>query len=57
MLLDDLSTEHSVLATHIKRWADHNAFPIEIKNGAGKARPKRIVITSNFDIRSIFTTP
>lgn len=54
VLLDDMGTEHQCLASHIKRWADHYPFPIEIKNGASVARPKRIIVTSNYHPKSIF---
>lgn len=57
VLLDDLAPEHACLASHLKRWADYNPFPTEVKQGAGRARPKRIVVTSNFSIKDIFPDP
>jgi len=52
-----MSQDHACLSTYLKRWADYNPFPIEVKQGAGKARPQRIIVTSNFHLRDIFPDP
>lgn len=54
ILLDDFDTSHRALGHHLKRWADRYAFTGEIKGGTIMIRPERVVVTSNYSIRSIF---
>ncbi len=54
ILLDDFGQEHSVLGHHLKRWADHYPFKIEIKGTVTQARPARIVVTSNYHPNQIW---
>lgn len=53
-LLDDFGLEHKVLAHHLKRWADSYAFTAETKGSAASYRPRRLVVTSNYDVDQIF---
>lgn len=54
MLLDDFGLEHACLAHYLKRWADHYPFKIEGKGIVTEARPKRIIITSNYPPTSLW---
>lgn len=54
MLLDDFGLEHHVLGHHLKRWADHYPFKVEIKGLTSNARPVRIVVTSNYHPKDIW---
>lgn len=54
VVLDDFGKEHSVLGSHLKRWADHYPFTAEVKGGAVNLRPRRIVVTSNYHPREIW---
>lgn len=54
VILDDFGTEHKVLASHLKRWADHYPFTAEAKGSAMNIRPTRIVVTSNYHPSVIF---
>lgn len=54
VLLDDFGPDHACLASYLKRWADHPPFPIDIKNSVSRARPKRIIVTSNWHPKNIF---
>ena len=55
VIIDEWSPSHSVLADHLKRWADHHAFSAEIKGGTITIRPKRIIITSNYSMEECFS--
>jgi len=39
---------------HLKKWADHYKFPAAVKGGQILIRPKRIIITSNYDMESVY---
>lgn len=54
VIIDEWSPEHSVLASYLKRWADHHPFAAEHKGGSMCIRPRRIVVTSNYSPEECF---
>ncbi len=51
VLIDDLGPEQArYLGYHLKIWSDRFPFLCQVKGSAYKARPKRIVVTSNYTI-------
>jgi hypothetical protein len=54
VLIEDLDKSHAVLGHHLKLWADNYPFRGEVKNSTMMARPKHIVVTSNYHPKDIF---
>lgn len=55
VILDDFAPEHAVYLTgFLKRWTDRYVFSGEVKNGTVRARPKRVIITSNYSMDECF---
>lgn len=53
---DPKTMEH--MASRMKQWADRYPFPGEIKGGRLEGiRPKKVIVTSNYDIRECFPNP
>lgn len=52
-----MDTSHSYQGYNLKIWADRYAFPVEVKNGADWIRPEKIIVTSNYSIKSVFPDP
>lgn len=56
VLIDDLGKECSAwIASYLKRWGDHYPFPIDVKYASNNIRPQRIVITSNYHPKELFS--
>lgn len=55
VLIEDVAPEHAGILNHfLKIWGDHYAFNAETKGGMLKIRPKRIIITSQYNIFQVF---
>lgn len=57
VLLDDWDPRNEILTQKLKIWADRYPFRAECKGGSMMARPKRVIITSNYSIEACFTHP
>lgn len=55
ILLDDLDKGASVwIGNFLKRWTDHYPVRVEVKGGSKVVRPKRVIVTSNYSIQTLF---
>jgi hypothetical protein len=56
VILEDVEpSQEKWIGYYLKIWSDHYPFIAERKGGSRSIRPKRIVITSNYSIKEIFT--
>lgn len=54
VIIEDLDKFNVALGGDLKRWCDHYSFPAEVKGGGMNIRPKKIIITSQYDINEIW---
>lgn len=54
VIIDDFDKVHHVLGHHLKIWGDRYGFMPEVKCGMTRARPKNVVVTSNYHPRDIW---
>lgn len=56
VLIEELAPNR-IDGSHLKCWADHYKFSVEVKGAQAVIRPKRIIVTSNFSIRECYPLP
>jgi hypothetical protein len=54
VIMEDLDMRHEHLGWFMKRWPDAYSFQAQSKNGYSKIRPKKIIVTSNYQIKDIW---
>jgi len=57
VLIEDMDLSHVYQGFYLKIWADKYSFPVEVKQSGDLIRPKVIIVTSNYSIRTIFPDP
>ena len=57
VLLDDWDPRQEILTQKLKVWADRYPFRAECKGSSMMARPKKIIVTSNYSIDECFQNP
>lgn len=55
VILEDFDPDHSCLGHHLKLWCDKWDFIAERKGSSLRIRPKRFIITSQYEIHECFT--
>lgn len=55
VLVEDVDTSHALLGYGLKIWADKYPFSVEVKGSSMCIRPKRIIVTSNYHPKQIWT--
>lgn len=58
VIIEDLDPSHAEhMRYHLKLWCDHGPFRAETKGGSIMARPRRIIITSQYSLAQCFADP
>lgn len=54
VIIEDFDKYHVKMGYYLKIWADHYAFPAQIKGGQMMVRPSKIIVTSNYSPSEIW---
>lgn len=54
VIIDDLDVNHAYMGYHLKIWTDKFSFLAEVKNSTVVARPKSVIVTSQYKIEDIW---
>ncbi|AGA18441.1 hypothetical protein [uncultured marine virus] len=54
VLIEEWDPNLAMMASHMKKWADHHPFSGEIKGGTKMLRPPKIIVCSNYTIQECF---
>jgi len=55
VLMEDIGIAHAYLGDHLKIWADRYGFRAEIKHDSRVLRPQKIIVTSNYHPKELWT--
>lgn len=58
VLIEDVDPDSCQwMSNYLKVWSDYYSFTAEVKGSSTTIRPKRVLVTSNYDIQSCFPRP
>lgn len=57
VLIEDVGKTHDWMGDFLKIWADRYSFRAEMKGLSTLLRPKKVVVTSNYSIRELWSDP
>ena len=54
VIIEEWDPQLAMMASFVKKWADHHPFNAETKGGTRVLRPNKIIVTSNYTIKECF---